>query len=181
MTWFLVVGGLGLLIVLASLVLEDVFEGLFDALDIDSGAGVFSTPVIGSFLAAFGFGGALVLGSTTAGPAVAAGAGMAAGITMGAIALAITRALMRMATDEPFRLGDLVGKQARVVTPIPPSGYGEVVVSHLGQQMKLNARAERPIARGTDVVVLAVQSASSVVVEEAAEFWGLPAPRQQGE
>ena len=109
------------------------------------------------------------------------GAGCVAGVVMAAIAFAMTRALIRMPTDEAFRLEDLVGKSARVVTRVPAGGFGEVVVSHLGQQTKFNARAERAIPHGAEVVVVAVHSASSVVVEEANEFWGLTAPRQQGE
>ena len=181
MTWFVVIGAVGLLLVVASLVLDDVFEGVFEALDIDVGAGLFSTPVVGSFLAAFGFGAALFLATTDVGVTVAAGAGTAAGVAIGGTALVATRALMRMPTDEPVRLADLVGKQAKVVTAIPAGGYGEIALVHGGQHMKLNARAEGSIRHGTSVVVLEVQSASSVVVEEATEFWGLSAPRQQGE
>lgn len=181
MTAFLVVGAVGLLIVIASFVLDDLFEGVFDALDIDVGGGLFSTPVIGSFLAAFGFAGALVLASTSAGPTLAAVVGLGAGGVMGGAALAITRALINMPTDEPVRLSDIVGKEAVVVSSIPDGGLGEVSLVHAGQRMKLNARADGPIARGAAVVITAVQSASSVVVEDADKFWGRPASLQQGE
>ena len=137
--------------------------------------------MIGSFLAAFGFGGALVLSATDAGAGPAALVGAVAGVALGGVALVITRALMHMPTDEPVRFADLVGRPGVVVSPIPMDGFGEVSLVHLGQRMKLNARASKAIAGGRDVVVIAVSSASSVVVEEATDFWGPAAPLPQGE
>lgn len=64
---FLVLGGIGFLMVLASLVLGDLFGGLFEVLNLDLGGGVVSAPVIGSFLAAFGLGGALTMYATGSG------------------------------------------------------------------------------------------------------------------
>lgn len=178
--WFAFVGGLGLIVIVASLLLGDLLEGAFESLDIDPGGGMFSTPVIGSFLAAFGFGAVLVQSASGAGPLLAAAAGGVAGVLLGAIALWITRSLMHMGTDEPVRTTDLVGKPAAVVSAIPAGGLGEVSLVHLGQPLKLHARAEIAVPYGTAVVVVAVTSASSVVVEPAAEFWGQPAPRSEG-
>ena len=172
MTGFILIGGVGLLIVVVSLVLHDFFEGIFDVLHVDAGSGLFSAPVIGAFLAAFGFGAALIDSAGDAGTGVAVGGGVGAGVLMGAAALWITRGLMNMRTDEPVRMGDLIGKTANVVTRIPGGGYGEVAVTHLGQRMKLNARAADPIPAGTAVVITEVTSASSVLVEPETTFWG---------
>lgn len=184
MTAFLIIGGVGLALVVVSLILHDVlegaFDGLFDALHIDVAAGLFSTPVIGAFLAAFGFGAALTLSSTAAGTTLASVVGLAAGVAIGACAFWLTRGLMRMATDEPVRTNDLVGKPATVVTPIRPGGFGEISLVHAGQRMKLTARAERPVAIGSAVVVVAINSPSSVVVESEEDFWGRSAPLEQG-
>ena len=175
MTVFLVIGGVGLLIVLLSLVFDDLFEF------IDLGGDLFSTPVIGSFLAAFGFAGALTMSSTPAGAGVATAVGMGAGVALGWAAWGITRGLMRMQTDEPVRLTDVVGKTAVVVSAIPTGGFGEVRVDHAGQPMKLNARIQTggsaPV--GGRVVVVAVNSASSVVVEAEGDFWGQPASLEE--
>lgn len=181
MTAFLVVGGIGLVVVVGSLVLGDLLEGAFDAIGLDAGSGLFSTPVIGSFLAASGFGGALVLSSTSAGAAMAALVGAGAGTVLAAAALVMTRSLIRMPTDEPVRLSDIVGKTAHVITRIPDGGFGEVSLVHLGQRMKLNARADGPVPSGSNVVVVAVNSASSVLVEPEGDFWGRQAPLQRGE
>lgn len=179
--WFALLGSIGLVIVVASLVLGDLLEGLFESLDIDVGGGMFSTPVIGSFLAAFGFGALLIQTSSDSGPGIAAVGGAAGGLVMGAIALWITRSLMHMATDDSVRTEDVVGKTAVVVSAIPADGLGEVSLVHLGQRLKYSARAGSAIPYGAEVVVVAVTSSSSVVVEAASEFWGSPAPLNQGE
>lgn len=171
MTAFVVIGIAGLVLVVASLVLGEVFEGLFDAIDIDAGSGLFSAPVIGAFLAAFGFGAALTMSATAVGTGVAALAGVGAGVGFGAATLALTRSLMNMRTDDNVRTGDLVGRPGTVLTRIPPDGFGEVAVVHLGQRLKLNARAASPIPAGTPVVVTDVVSASSVHVEPEVRFW----------
>ena len=179
--WFAIVGLLGLLMVVGSLVLGDLLEGAFESLDIDVGGGMFSTPVIGSFLATFGFGAVLVRTSSDAGPGLAAAGGALGGVVMAGIALWITRSLMHMSTDESVRTNDVVGKPAVVVSAIPAGGLGEVSLVHLGQRMKYSARAETAIPYGENVVVVAVTSSSSLVVEAATAFWGAPASLNQGE
>ncbi len=179
MTVFLVIGTVGTALVVLSLVFGEVFEGAFDSLDVDAGSGVFSAPVIGAFLAATGFGGALVMRSTDLGLVAGAVGGGAAGLVMATLALLLTRSLMRMPTDAPVRLGDLVGKSGTVVTRIPEGGLGEVSLVHLGQRMKLNARSQVPVAGGTKVVVIAVTSPSSVLVEPEITFWASEAPETQ--
>lgn len=167
MTGFIVIGVVGLAIVLASLLLGDILEGLFDAFDADFGHGVFSAPVIGSFLAAFGFGAALVMTATGIGAAGGALAGLASGGVIGALALLMTRSLMHMPTDPTMRSADLVGSTGVVITPIPAEGLGEVSLTYAGQITKLSARASAPISSGTTVVVTQVASSSSVVVRPA--------------
>lgn len=165
MTGFLVIGAVGLAVVLGSLVIGDFLEGLFDGFDV--GAGVFSAPVIGSFLAAFGFGASLIMTATGIGAAGGALGGLASGLVIGALALLMTRALMDMPTDAPVRTADLVGSTGVVITPIPHGGFGEVSLTHAGQITKLSARAAQPVAAGTTVVVTQVTSSSSVLVRAA--------------
>ena len=179
--WFAVVGSIGLLMVVGSLVLGDLLEGAFESLDIDVGGGMFSTPVLGSFFATFGFGAVLVRTSSDAGPGLAAAGGAIGGLVMAAIALWITRSLMHMTTDESVRTEDVVGKPAVVVSAIPASGLGEISLVHLGQRMKYSARADTAIPYGGNVVVVAVTSSSSVIVEAATDFWGATASLNEGE
>lgn len=163
MTGFLVIGAVGLAVVLGSLVLGDLFEGLFDAFELDGG-GIFSAPVIGSFLASFGFGAALVMLTTGATATTGALGGLASGVVVGGLALALTRSLIDMPTDESMDTNDLVGKTGTVVTRIPDGGMGEVAVRHLGQLHKKYARSGEPLVAGTSVEVTAVLSTASVMV-----------------
>ena len=165
---FLVIGAVGLGVVILALVLGEVLDGVFEAVDADVGGGIFSTPVLGAFLAAFGFGGALILYTADVGAAVAALGGLASGLVVGGIALLIVRSLVNMPTDENVRTTDMVGVTGTVVTRIPEGGLGEVTIRHAGQLLKLSARSDVELRAGTPVVVTAVMSSSSVLVSPVA-------------
>jgi membrane protein implicated in regulation of membrane protease activity len=167
-TVFTVIGAVGLLIVLATLVVGELLDGLFGALDIDAGGGVFSAPVIGSFLAAFGFGAALIMTSTRADATLAALGGLASGLVVGGLALVMMRTLMRMPTDETVTTRGLEGTPGVVITAVPAQGYGEVTIRHHGEQRKYNAMADEDLPAGTRVQVTAVLSPSAVVVAPVA-------------
>jgi hypothetical protein len=167
MTGFIVIGAVGLAVVLLSLVLGDIFDSLFGALDIDVGGGILSAPVLGSFLASFGFGAALIMTATGAGAVGGAFGGLGSGFVVGGLALLMMRNLMDMPTDASMDSADLVGVTGNVVTAIPAGGFGEVTVRHLGQLQKLNARAADAVPAGTPIIVTAVLSTSSVMVERA--------------
>ena len=180
-TWFAVIGAIGVVIVVASLLLGDLLEGLLESFDIDVGGGLFSTPVVGSFLGAFGFGALLLRSSYDVAAGVAVLGGAAGGVVLAAIALWVTRSLMHMATDDAVRTDDVVGKAATVVSAIPAGGLGEVSLVHLGQRLKYSAHADTALPYGSEVVVVAVRSSSSVVVQAATDFWGASAPLNPGE
>lgn len=163
MIGYIVIGSIGLALIVISLLLGEIFDSIFDAFDADFG-GILSTPVIGSFLAAFGFGAALIIYTADPGPGLSALGGLGSGIVVGGIALFMTKSLMNMPTDEPVRSSGLKGRTGTVVTRIPPDGYGEISVTYAGQFMKVAARAAEPIPAGARVVVTDVTSASSVVV-----------------
>jgi hypothetical protein len=163
-TAFIVIGAVGLAIVLLTLLLGEIFEGVFGALDVDAGGGVFSAPVIGSFLAAFGFGAALIMFATGVGATVGALGGLASGAVVGGFALLLMRNLINMPTDQTVTTRGLEGQRAVVITPIPADGYGEVTIRHHGEQRKYNARASQAMKVGTQAEVTAVLSASAVVV-----------------
>jgi hypothetical protein len=166
-TGFIVIGAVGLALVVVSLVLGDIFDGLFDSFDIELGGGIFSTPVLGSFLAAFGFGAALIMFSTGVGATVGALGGLASGLLVGGLSLFMMRQLINMPTDASMDTANLVGLTGTVVTPIPAGGLGEITVRHLGSLQKLSARAREPIEIGRPVRITAVLSTSSVMVEPA--------------
>ena len=134
MTFFLLIGAVGLALVVVSLIVGEIFGDLFG--DFDAG-GLLSTPVIGAFLAALGFGAALILYGTPAGSGLAALGGLGCGAVIGGLAAVFTRSVMNMPTDSPVRSVDMVGSTGFVVTRIPEGGLGEVSLQFHGQQMKL--------------------------------------------
>ncbi len=166
MTALLIIGAVGVGLLLMALILGDFLDGVFDGLDIDGG-GLLSTEVIGAFLGAFGFGGALLRSTTTVSLPIAVAGGLIAGLIGAVIAFLIVRTFLRMPTDATPRSTDLTGKLGRVVTRIPDGGLGEITVSHHGQRVKLSARSEQPISSGADVVIVDVLSPTSVLVTRA--------------
>lgn len=173
-TLFVVATVLGVGLLIVGLVVGELFEGLlegfFDAIDIDGG-GVLSLPVIGAFIGAFGVGGLLV-GAATDDSAVLSFAGAAvSGVALGAVALRLTRAFLDMPTDATPANRDFMGQIGRVVTPIA-GGRGEVMLRLGGSPQKLAALAEPElaIARGDEVVVIEVVSATTVRVIPATEI-----------
>jgi membrane-bound ClpP family serine protease len=166
MAAFIVIGAVGLALLLLSLVLGEVFEGLLSGFDIDlGGGGILSGPVLGAFLASFGFGAALIMFSTGVGATAGALGGLASGGVVGGLALLMMRTLVNMPTDETVTTRGLEGSPAIVITTIPDEGYGEVTVRHHGEQRKYNARAAEPIKAGSQVWVTAVLSTSAVLVD----------------
>ena len=143
---------------------------MLDIFDFDATGGAFSGPVLGAFLAAFGFGAALWRNSDNSIGASTI-AGLLAAFLTGGIAWFITTRLIGMHSTAAINTASLVGRQATVVTPIPDSSrLGEISIHSSGQQLKLNARSESGrIETGTRVVVSEVLSATSVVVRNAKE------------
>ena len=166
MTALLIIGAVGMGLLLLTLIVGDFLDGVFDGLDLHGG-GLLSTEVLGAFLGAFGFGGALLLSTTTVALPLAVGGGLVAGVVGGAFALFIVRTFLRMPTDATPRSSDLAGKLARVVTRIPTGGLGEITVLHAGHRVKLSARSNEPIPSGADVVIIDVLSPTSVLVAES--------------
>jgi membrane protein implicated in regulation of membrane protease activity len=161
-TAFIVIGAVGLGLVLLSLVLGDLFDGLFGSFDVEFGGGVLSTPVLGSFLASFGFGAALIMFATGSNATLGA-----RGVVVGGIALVLMRSLINMPTDETVSTSGLAGSTGLVITAIPAAGYGEVTVRHHGNQHKYNAMAAEPLPAGTRITVTDVVSTSALFVERS--------------
>lgn len=161
MTTFLIIGAVGIALVLATLILGDVLDGVLglDALDSD----LFSISSIAAFVGAFGFGGALSL-ALVPNTLLAVVVGGAIGSTAAWGALWLTRRLRAGEDAATFRSDSMIGHPARVITPIPADGYGEIHVTVGGHVRKVSARSARPVAAGTEVWVSAVLSPTAVEV-----------------
>lgn len=164
MTLFLVAGVLGALLLLVTLLLDDILDGIFDFAD----SGFISGPAIGAFLAAFGFGGALSMSAGIA-PSASVGVGIVAGFALGAVAGLVTRMLVKMPTTATPTEASLVGSLGTVVTSVPSDGFGEVSVMLVGQSVKFSARSAETLPAGTHVVVERVLSPTSVWVVRHAD------------
>lgn len=163
MTTFLVIGVLGLVLLAVSLVLGDLLDGVADLLPGD----VFSTAVIGAFVAATGFGGAAA--DSVGLPALASvPIGLAVGGLFGWLAAWLTRLIRDGGSDATPSVDHTVGRPGRVVTSIPTSGFGTVDVLLGGNPLRLNARADQPLEAGTEVFVTTVLSPTAV---EVAPVW----------
>jgi membrane-bound ClpP family serine protease len=162
---FLVAMITALILLLITVVLDDIVGGVLDSLhvSIDVG-GVSIAPIALGFVAMFGVGGlfgttVLNMGSGTA-SLVGAGAG-----TGGALVVyGMFSLLTRSEGPQPYSISDLVGITGRVVVGIPKGRHGEVVVSYAGVSQKRSATSDQEIRSGSTVKV--VDIAGSVLVVE---------------
>ena len=172
MPFFLVLGFVGLALLLVSLVVGDVLDGVLDGL-LDALSGdVFSTAVIGSFVSAFGFGGAIATGLGLPG-LLAVPVGLVSGLGFGWIAVWFTRLVKDGGSDATPTSDDLVGRDGAVISAIPADGFGTVRVLLGGHVVRVNARAEAALPAGTEVHVTSILSPTAVTV---APTWGVLPP-----
>ena len=172
MPFFLVLGFVGLALLVVSLVVGDVLDGVLDGL-LDALSGdVFSTAVIGSFVSAFGFGGAIATGLGLPG-LVAVPVGLVSGLGFGWIAVWFTRLVKDGGSDATPTSDDLVGRDGAVISAIPTDGFGTVRVLLGGHVVRVNARAEAALPAGTEVHVTSILSPTAVTV---APTWGVLPP-----
>lgn len=163
---FVAVGLVGAVLLVLFLIFDDVLDGILPDADWISG------PALAAFLAAFGLFGWVAEEGFEASRPVALAAGVGGGLALGWFAYRLSRALFNSPTDETPNTATLVGQGGRVVTGINGRG-GEVLLRLGGQPIKMFATADDPIAVGTEVVVIAVESDTKVVVQAAERFWAL--------
>lgn len=156
---FLLIGAVGIVLLLVSLIVGDLLDGL-----LDFGGDLFSGAALAGFLGAFGFAGALVYDQSD-NMGLSIGLGLVAGVVAGAGAGWASYQLKQGGDEANVRTGDLTGSNGTVISDIPAQGYGEVSIVASGHITKLNARAPEALAAGTPITITAVLSATSVLVE----------------
>lgn len=159
MTLFLVLGGIGIVLLLVSLLVGDFLDGA-----LEFGGDLISGPALAAFLGAFGFGGALAL-NAGAGTLLAIVIGLALGVAIGLGAGWAGAQLNRGGDSANVRTSELIGRTATVVTTIPAGGFGTVSIVAAGHITSLNARSMTPLTTGAPVTITAVLSPTSVAVE----------------
>jgi hypothetical protein len=127
MITFLAIGGVGLLFLLVSLLVGDVFEAMgFDfGLDASHDFGVFDSRVIAVFLTAFGgFG---VIGAALGYGAFAGSLfGLLGGAGFGAVVFYFGKLLYNQQSSSSVSAENLIGRTAQVVVGIEPGGLGQI-------------------------------------------------------
>ena len=161
MTGFLVIGAVGIVMLLFSLIVGEHVHGIFDAL---GGGDWFTGSSLAAFLGALGFGGAIVQ-QLTGSTALAVVGGILLGVIFGGLIAYGMIKLRLIDTGGAVTTNDLMDAPGVVLSDIPALGFGEVRVTRQGQMMKLNAKSAIPISIGTQVTVIDVLSATAVVVE----------------
>ncbi|MGA4668220.1 NfeD family protein [Propionibacteriaceae bacterium Y1923] len=172
---FLIIGGIGLVVLVLALVLGDFldlsvpFEGMLDN-------DVFSVATISAFVGAFGFGGAIAqeIFSTLW---IAVPVAVVMGLLFSWFTIWLTRKLKNSATGTSVNTRSLVGREATVLTAIPEDGYGEIRLSVNGHRTKYSAKAKVAVEAGSSVWISDVLSATAVEVTPTHELPpGVPEP-----
>ncbi len=162
---FVVVGVLGTLLVVTSLLLDDVIDDVIPGLPFLSG------PVIGAFLVAFGAFGWFAVAGPGMGVLAAIALAVGGGALLAGFTYRLTAALANSPTDGTPTTESLIGRPGKVVTPVRSGGVGEVLVTLGGAPTKYTATAATDLPTGTAIVVIAVESPTKVRVEPETEFW----------
>jgi len=127
MTIFLIIGGLGFLFLLLSLLVGDVFDalGMDFNLDASHDFGIFDSRVIAVFLTAFGgFG---VIAATLGWGAVGSSLfGLLGGLVFGAIVFYFGKLLYSQQSSSSVSNEDLLGRTAQVIVNIKPDQLGQI-------------------------------------------------------
>lgn len=160
---FLIVGVLGAVLLLISLLLDGIFDFF------DFGDGPLSLTTIAAFTTLFGF---TAFGLVSAGVATpwAAFWGAGAGLGGGVLAWWVARFMRKSESSTAVSGSDLIGKEAMVVLAIPANnGFGEIALTMHGERVSMTASAGQAVARGEKVVIVENLSATAVLVQKVSE------------
>lgn len=155
---FLVIGIVGAVLLLLSVVLDGVFDFF------EFGDGPLSLTTIAAFTAIFGFSAFAAVGAGVS-TGAAAGIGAACGLVGGAAAWWLSKLVRGAESNMAVREEDLVGSEASVVLAIPANGLGEVALVRHGERVSLSASSETAVARGSRVRITATLTSTLVRVE----------------
>lgn len=156
--WGCLIGGFlfGFISLLLGDVLGDAFDGIADALSLDSLDFLHPMTVVGGITLFGGIGLMLSKYSSLGVPEIniLSGAGAIAFSVL--IFFVYVKPMKRSESSIGYSMKDLVGKVGEVTIPIPENGHGEVLIK-LGVQHTYQLAAaydNQPIERGADVVIV---------------------------
>lgn len=158
------IGGVLLLI---TVVFDDILGGLLDGFGFDIG-GASITPILLGFVGMFGAGGLFASTVLDLHAAPAAIVGVLSGFAGAGIAAALFGILKRSESGEPFKVGDLVGDEVYVAVAIPAGRYGSILAKKEGQTHEFSATADHDIPPGRQVRVIGTAGTGVIVKDETA-------------
>ena len=172
-TIFVICLAVGGILLLLTVLLDDILGGLLDFLHVDFDlGGVTLMPLLLAFVAMFGVGGLIgteALGMD-AGPASLVGAG--SGMAGAGLVYVIFSFLRRAEAPQAFSLSDMVGRHGRVTVGIPAGRNGSVILSYGGASHELTATADVQIAAGSTVTITEVVGGTLIVRRLGADEGG---------
>jgi membrane protein implicated in regulation of membrane protease activity len=127
MTIFLIIGGIGFLFLLITLIMGDIFDALGGNISLDTSHdfGIFDSRVIAVFLTAFG-GFGLIAASVGYGGAMSSIFGLLGGMVFGAIVFYFGKFLYSQQSSSSVSSNDLIGRTAQVIVNIKPDQLGQI-------------------------------------------------------
>lgn len=168
---FAILGGVGFLFLLISLVVGDVFEAV--GFDLDGGAdggtdfGLLDSRVLAVFLTAFG-GFGVIAAQNGYGAIGSSVVGLVGGVLFAAVVSVFGRFLISQQASSTVTDDDLVGRTAQVTVAIKSGSVGQITAKIGDERVEKIARAKdgAEIAAGTIVKVDAVVGDAIIVVPE---------------
>ena len=172
---FAAIGAFGLLFLLVMLFFgggHDLHVGemggghdVSHAADGEGGPSIFSSRIIASFIAAFGFGGTIGRYLEFGFPASSA-FGILSGIVLASIVFKFAEILYSQQASSEVKMTSLMGMTAEVAIAIPEGHLGQISISAAGERSMHIARSRdgKAIPQGTSVVICELRG-DYVVVE----------------
>ncbi len=165
---FLVIAGLGFVLLLISLVFGEVFDHLgVDALDTAHGPGFIDARVISVFMTTFGGVGAIGI-QMGFGVVASSLLGLASGVALGAAVSLFGRFLYKQQASSSVSVSQMVGRTAQVTVTIPAGGIGQISCRIGEERVERIARSrENGEIRSGTLVRIEEIAGDSVIVSAA--------------
>lgn len=169
-TLFAIIGGVGFVFLLASLILGDIFEMFGGEADLGGEGtdfGLFDSRVIAVFITAFGGFGTIAAWSGY-GAVASSFAGLLGGLVFGGVVSAFGRFLVGQQASSTVTDDALIGKTAQVTVAIKPGSVGQITARVGDERVERLARAsaDAEIAVGSLVTIKSIAGDSVIVAPE---------------
>lgn len=159
--------GIGTLLLLLSVILGDLFDGLLEGFgfDVDLAGGGLLAPIL-AFISLFGAGGLIGQSYLPGVPSLLVG--IVFGLVGSLAAWSLFRALRRSEAPGEQGIERLVGSDGLVVIEIAPGARGKVELASRGTTEHYPAIADAPLAVGALITVTGVAGSSLIVAAKSA-------------